>query len=324
MKGWISMNIIVKFFKLVEIQTKVASMLPFLLGSAYAWFRFESFHIGLWLLMLASLLLFDMTTTAINNLFDYVKAQKRQGYGYEEHNAIVKYGMNPVYVFILIIVMFLTSVGAGLALVMQTGLVVLALGALSFGVGILYSFGPLPISRMPLGELFSGLFMGFVITFVAAYIHTDGNQLASLTLEGGMLGISVNLLETLLLLLVSLPAILGIAGIMLANNICDMEDDLDNKRYTLPVYIGKDRAILLFRIIYYLALLDVPILLLMGVHPAIALPLLLTLIPVRRNIRAFSQAPAKATTFILSVKNFSLTTVARIIVILLAVYIPWN
>ncbi|OBR67991.1 1,4-dihydroxy-2-naphthoate polyprenyltransferase [Paenibacillus oryzae] len=318
------MNSIRKFLRLVEIQTKVASMLPFLLGSVYAWFRFQSFDISLWLLMFASLLLFDMTTTAINNLYDYVKAQKKQGYGYEEHNAIVKYGMNPIAVFILIVVMFLTSVAAGLLLVAQTGLVVLALGALSFGVGILYSFGPLPISRMPLGELFSGLFMGFVITFVAAYIHTDGNQLAAITLEGGMLGVSVNLLETFLLLLVSMPAVLGIAGIMLANNICDMEDDLANKRYTLPVYIGQEKALLLFHIIYYAALLDVPILLIMGVHPLIALPLLLTLIPVRRNIKTFSKAPAKATTFVLAVKNFSLTTAARIAVMLLAIFIPWH
>ncbi|MHA7966412.1 1,4-dihydroxy-2-naphthoate polyprenyltransferase [Paenibacillus sp. CAU 1782] len=318
------MNSILKFLKLVEIQTKVASMLPFLLGSVYAWFRFQSFDIGLWLLMFASLLLFDMTTTAINNLYDYVKAQKKQGYGYEEHNAIVKFGMNPVTVFIMIVVMFLTSVAAGLVLVAQTGLVVLALGALSFGVGILYSFGPLPISRMPLGELFSGLFMGFVITFVAAYIHTDGNQLASITLQDGMLGVSVNLMETLLLLLVSMPAVLGIAGIMLANNICDMEEDLANKRYTLPVYIGQEKALLLFRIIYYAALLDVPILLIMGVNPVIALPLLLTLIPVRRNIKTFAKAPAKATTFVLSVKNFSLTTTARIAVMLLAIFIPWH
>jgi 1,4-dihydroxy-2-naphthoate octaprenyltransferase len=130
-------------------------MIPFLLGTLYAWYSFDTFNIKLFVLMLVSLLCFDMTTTAINNLFDYVKARKRSGYGYDEHNAIVKFNMNPIRVFLLIILLFVTSVAAGITLVVETSLVVLVLGAMSFGVGILYSFGPIPISRMPLGEIFS-------------------------------------------------------------------------------------------------------------------------------------------------------------------------
>ncbi|MGV2687117.1 1,4-dihydroxy-2-naphthoate polyprenyltransferase, partial [Clostridium perfringens] len=121
---------------------------------------------------------------------------------------------------------------------LSTGWLILLLGGLSFAVGILYSFGPIPISRMPLGELFSGLFMGFVIIFISAWIHAEGNHLAVLDLHGSVLSLQVNLPAVLLLLVVSLPAILGIANIMLANNICDMDEDMENKRYTLPVYIG--------------------------------------------------------------------------------------
>ncbi len=304
-----------KFLKLVELPTKVASMIPFLLGSVYAWYRFDTFRTDLFLLMLISLLFFDMTTTAINNLFDYVKAAKRQGYGYEEHNAIVKYNMNPKLVFLLIMFLFLSSVAAGITLVFQTSLVVLALGAMSFGVVILYSFGPIPISRMPLGELFSGLFMGFVITFVAAYIHTDGNQLANLLIESGMLNIHINMTEVLLILLISIPTIMGIANIMLANNICDMEDDIANKRYTLPLYIGKANALRLFRYLYYASFLDLPILFFLKVHPVLLLLALLTLFPVHRNIKLFAANPSKAETFVLAVKNFILISITRVIVI---------
>lgn len=312
-----------KFLKLVEIRTKVASILPFLLGSAYAWFQFEHFRVGLWLLMLVSLLCFDMTTTAINNLFDYVKAAKRQGYGYEEHNAIVQYKMKPRNVFILILLMFLLSVATGILLVAQTDLIVLGLGGISFAVGILYSFGPLPISRMPLGELFSGLFMGFVITFVAAYIHTDGTQLALLDIQWHtlLLSVQINLLEVLLLFAISIPAVLGIANIMLANNICDMEDDLENRRYTLPLYIGKKRALLLFRFLCYASFLDVPVLIYLGIPPLLALLPLLTLIPVQKNLSKFIASPVKALTFGHAVQNFVLTTAARIIVIAFAAFI---
>ncbi len=316
-----------KFLKLVELPTKVASMIPFLLGSAYAWFRFDTFRADLFALMLVSLLCFDMTTTAINNLFDYVKAAKKSGYGYEEHNAIVKYKMNPWLVFLLIVMMFLISVAAGITLVFQTTLVVLVLGALSFGVGILYSFGPIPISRMPLGEIFSGLFMGFVITFVAAYIHSPGEipghpgELASLFLDSGIISLHINISEVLLILLISIPTILGIANIMLANNICDMEDDIANKRYTLPHYIGKKNALHLFRYLYYASYLDLPILLYLNVPPYLLVLALLTLIPVHRNIGQFTANPSKAVTFHFAVKNFILISVARVIIFVFAIII---
>ena len=58
------------FFKLVEIQTKVASVIPFLLGTIYALYRFDNFNLTNFLIMLISLLAIDMTTTATNNYLD--------------------------------------------------------------------------------------------------------------------------------------------------------------------------------------------------------------------------------------------------------------
>ncbi len=309
-----------KFLKLVEIQTKAASMIPFLLGTIYALFRFHEFQVGHFVLMLLSLLSFDMATTAINNYYDFRKASKKHGYGYEVHNAIVKYNMNPGAVLAIIILLLTIAIGAGIVLFLETGLLILLLGGLSFAVGILYSFGPIPISRMPLGEIFSGLFMGFVIMFISAYIHV-GEKLASLTLEKGIVLLQVQLVEVVLIFLVSIPAILGIANIMLANNICDLEEDIENKRYTLPVYIGRNRALQLFRILYYAAYADMLVLFFMGVSPLLLVLALLTLIPVRKNIRKFSEMPTKQFTFALAVQNFVLTNLARIAVLGLAVLV---
>ncbi|WP_059050492.1 1,4-dihydroxy-2-naphthoate polyprenyltransferase [Paenibacillus senegalimassiliensis] len=309
---------ITKFLRLVEIQTKAASLIPLLMGTLYAVYRFHIFQPGHFALMLLSLLTFDMTTTAINNYYDYKKAARKHGYGYETHNPIVKYGMNPRAVLALIILMFLIAVAAGIMLFLQTGWLLLLLGGLSFAVGILYSFGPIPISRMPLGEIFSGLFMGFVIIFVSAYVHA-GDKLASLTLEGGAVTLQIQLLEVLLIFLISIPAIFGIANIMLANNICDMEEDIENKRYTLPIYIGKPAALLLFKLLYYAGYADLIILVFLGVHPLILVMVLATLIPVHRNIRQFSQQPTKQFTFRLAVKNFILTNMARIVALGLAI-----
>lgn len=307
-----------KFFELVEIRTKAASMIPFFIGTMYALFRFHEFQLYNFGLMFLSLLSFDMATTAINNYFDYHKAVKKKGYGYEVHNAIVKYKMKPSRVLGLIITLLLLAIGAGILLVIQSGLLVLLLGGLSFAVGILYSFGPIPISRMPLGEIFSGLFMGFVIIFVSTFVHAS-DELASLTLLNGVVSLQVQLLEVVLIFLVSIPAILCIANIMLANNICDIEDDVENKRYTLPHYIGKSNALLLFRFMYYASYLDLIVLFFLGVNPLILLLVLCTVIPVHNNVGRFADHPTKQHTFGLAVKNFMLSNIARIVALGIAV-----
>ncbi|WP_342563434.1 1,4-dihydroxy-2-naphthoate polyprenyltransferase [Paenibacillus sp. FSL R7-0345] len=306
------------FLRFVELPTKVASMLPFLLGTLYALYRFEDFYMLRFILMLVSLLSFDMATTAINNYYDFKKAAKKHGYGYETHNAIVHYKLKESTVVATIIILLVLAAGGGIALVSQTGLLIFLLGGLSFLIGILYSFGPIPISRMPLGELFSGLFMGFVIIFISAYIHSD-QRVVTLLLQNGWVDLHVNLIEVVYIFWFSVPAILGIAGIMLANNICDIEDDLENRRYTLPVYIGRNNALLLFKLLYYVSFVDMIVLLILGVNPLLVALLLVTLVPLRRNIALFQQKQEKASTFILSVKNFVLMSTARIIVLAAAV-----
>jgi 1,4-dihydroxy-2-naphthoate octaprenyltransferase len=306
------------FLRFVELPTKVASVIPFLLGTLYALYRFEDFYVLRSILMFVSLLSFDMATTAINNYYDFKKAAKTHGYGYETHNAIVSDKLKESTVVATIAVLLILAVGGGIALVSQTGLIIFLLGGLSFLIGILYSFGPIPISRMPLGELFSGLFMGFVIIFISAYIHSD-QSVVTLLFHEGWIDLHINFVEVLYLFWFSVPAILGIAGIMLANNICDIEDDLENRRYTLPVYIGRKNALLLFKLLYYVSYLDLIVLLILGVNPVLVALLLITLVPLRRNISLFYEKQEKATTFILSVKNFVLMSTARIIVLAVAI-----
>lgn len=308
------------FLKFVELPTKVASMIPFLMGTLYALYRFEDFYVLRFALMFVSLLSFDMATTAINNYYDFKKASKTEGYGYETHNAIVHYKLKESTVVTTIVILLALAAGGGIALVTQTGLLVFLLGGLSFLIGILYSFGPIPISRMPLGELFSGLFMGFVIIFISAYIHTD-EHVVSLLLQNGWVSLNINIVEVLYLYWFSVPAILGIAGIMLANNICDIDEDVENRRYTLPVYIGRRNALVLYKYLYYVSYLDLVVLLILGINPILVLLILLTLIPLRRNIALFTQKQEKASTFILAVKNFVLMNLARIAVLGVAVLI---
>lgn len=311
------MNPLLRFFKLVEIRTKLASFVPFLLGSVYALFRFEHFDLLNFFLMLVSLLSFDMATTALNNYMDYKKAHSTEGYGYQEHNPVSTSLMSERAALWILLVLLAAAGIAGFGLFLRTDLLILLLGGLSFLIGLLYSFGPVPISRMPLGELFSGLFMGFVIIFIAVYVHTSEGQLALFHFDwsSGDLLLGLQVYEILRVFLFAVPAVLCIANIMLANNICDMEEDTRNRRYTLPVYIGRPNALGLFRALYLLSYAEIAVLIFLGIYPWLAVLLLLTAYPVFRNVDTFSKAPTKKQTFGLSVKNFLIINAAQLVIV---------
>ena len=93
------------FLKLIEIQTKVASIIPFLFGSLYVYYRYHVFSIKNAVIMFISMIIFDMTTTMINNYMDYKQAIKKEGYGYEIHNPIVGDQLAPKQIKRLIIFM---------------------------------------------------------------------------------------------------------------------------------------------------------------------------------------------------------------------------
>lgn len=301
------------FFQFVEIQTKLASVIPFSLGTVYALYRYNSFKFQNFLIMFISLLTFDMATTAINNYIDYKKALETSGYNYENKNAMVRDGIKESTALTVIFTLLIIAMTLGVLLTINTNVMVLFIGVISFFVGIFYTFGPVPISRMPLGEVFSGVFMGFIIMFLAIYIHTYDQNIVSLGYKEHMLTVGIDVMEVFYIFLMSIPAMGGIANIMLANNICDMEEDIINKRYTLPYYIGKKKALKLFKILYYISYIDIIILLVLRVVPIGVLWALLTLIPVSKNIRRFNEKQVKSETFVLSVKNFVLMNMAQIL-----------
>lgn len=124
-----------KFLKLVEIRTKVASVIPYLFGTFYALYAFDTFKPKNALLMFLSMIIFDMTTTAINNYMDYTKAIKKEGYGYEVHNAITAHNLNIKTVRYVIYRMLAISSVLGILLTLNTNIIVFLLGILCFAIG---------------------------------------------------------------------------------------------------------------------------------------------------------------------------------------------
>lgn len=309
------------YLKLVEIQTKVASIIPFLLGTLFSVYYFEAFNLKNFILMLVSLLCIDMCTTAINNYIDFKKANKKEGFGYESHNAIVRDNIKESYVLITIFTLLTIAITFGVLLYLNTDVVVLILGMISFLVGIFYTFGPVPISRTPFGEIFSGGFMGLIIPFLAVYIHIYDQGFINILLENGLFSLSLDYYNLFVIFLISIPACMGISNIMLANNICDIEDDIENKRYTLPIYIGKRASLILFRVLYYIGFLAIIIAIILRILPLTVLLSLLTIIIVEKHLKLFNQLQTKKDTFVLSVKNFVLVNISLVITIALGILI---
>ncbi len=284
-----------RWIKFVELSTKLVSLTPFFIGTVYSLYVNGTINLPLTAILFVAVFFWSLTVTMINNFID----KRREG------------GTPHFSTGVSLILIFGTggaSMLLGLWLTWLCGLPVLIAGAICFGVGILYSFGPISISRTPYGEIASGLTEGFLVIFLAVFVNANTGQLhyADLRFEGQSLLASLNWVNMLSLLLLALPNMCCTSNIMLANNICDIERDEKNRRYTLPYYIGKDNALKLFRLLYAAAYLGILLSVVIGVlHPVTILALLSAPL-IFKNTRIFISSPVKGETFILSVKNYSL------------------
>jgi 1,4-dihydroxy-2-naphthoate octaprenyltransferase len=191
----------------------------------------------------------------------------------------------------------------GLYLAYLTDIVVLLLGGICFLAGVLYTYGPVPISRQPLGELFSGSFYGLFIPFLLLYINMPEGTFLSLSLGWESIRAEVMVGPVLTVLLLSVIPVCTTANIMLANNICDLEKDVAVKRYTLPYYLGK-KALVLFAVLYYATYIATIVMVILGILPPICLLLIPTIFVVQKNINRFFKLQDKATTFMVAIINY--------------------
>ena len=255
-----------------------------------------------------SMFLFDLTTTAINNYID--TRTNDQILQFQRRKALA-----------IIFVLFGISAALGLYLAYITDIVVLLLGVICFLAGVLYTYGPVPISRQPLGELLSGVFYGLLIPFLLLYINMPEGTFLSLQFGWDKIGAEIMVWPVLTVLLLSIIPVCTTANIMLANNICDVEKDVAVKRYTLPYYLGK-KALLLFAALYYLTYIDMILMVVLGILPLFCLLLLPTLWIVQRNINVFMKVQDKATTFGTSIMNYIIIMGATTILIFISALLP--
>ena len=283
---------VARFLDYVEIRTKITSLFAFLMTLSYLFYIGQAIRVLPTLLFFASMFLFDLTTTAINNYID-TKTNGR-ALPFQRRSALmIIYGL------------LILSTALGIWLVALTDLIVLFAGGLCFLCGVFYTYGPVPISRQPWGELFSGVFYGFFIPFLLLYINMPEGYYLTFHLSLETISGELRILPLLTLLLLSINPVCCTANIMLANNICDLEKDITVKRYTLPYYLG-NHALTLFAGVYYAAYMSTIVMVAARILHPLCLLSLLTIFPVQKNIKLFSAKQEKETTFFVSIKNYIL------------------
>ena len=281
-----------KFFQFTELQTKITSLFTFMLTMIFMVMQDIQILAVPTMVFFLSMLIFDLCTTAINNYID------AKGNG-QDLNFSQKTSFN------LIVAMFLISAGLGLYLVLISDVIVLVLGMFCFAVGVLYTYGPVPISRQAYGELISGILYGFFIPFILIHVNAPGTIIGftrdglniQLLIYGGML---------IQFIIVFMTPTLLTSSIMLANNTCDIEKDVQVKRFTLPYYLGQETSVKLMYGIYGLVYASIIMSVIVGGLPLTALLTLIMVPKVLNHVGEFKKDLIKHVSFKFIIKNFIL------------------
>ncbi|RRK09821.1 1,4-dihydroxy-2-naphthoate polyprenyltransferase [Lactiplantibacillus garii] len=290
------------FLEFVEIKSLIASVLPFVLGTLYALYNYHQVHLGYLVLFFIASSLFHMATNANDNYQDFLNAPRNaDNQEFLETTNVV--GVNQISIRQARTITFGlggVSLVMGLWLVTQTGLPLLWMGLYSYAVGYFYAGGPKPISSGPFGEFFSGFTMGFMIFWIAVFINTYDR-------------VPLTWANTLAVLIASGLAIFAIANIMLANNICDADEDVALGRHTIVSYLGKPVMLRVFAWSYVAGYVCLAAAVWLGVLPWLSLLTLISAVPVFKNTRQFMRKQVKTETFILAIKNATIICLSFVV-----------
>jgi 1,4-dihydroxy-2-naphthoate octaprenyltransferase len=220
-----------------RVRTLPAAIAPVLVGTALAGYM----HVFHPLRFAAALIgaMFIQVGTNLSN--DYSDA--RRGADTEDRLGPVRVTAGglvpPRQVLIATYLTFGLAVLAGVYLILVAGWQLLLVGAASILAGVLYTGGPRPYGYEGLGELFVFLFFGIVAVAGSYFV-----QVKHVDWEAFALAVPVGLIA---------------AGLLVVNNVRDIETDRRAGKRTLAVRLGRARTRLLFAGMVYLAYLLTPV-----------------------------------------------------------------
>jgi 1,4-dihydroxy-2-naphthoate polyprenyltransferase len=220
-----------------RLRTLPAAVAPVLVGTSLAGYE-GAFHP---LRLVAALIgaIFIQVGTNLSN--DYSDA--RRGADAEDRLGPVRVTAGglvpPSRVLIATYISFAVAVLAGVYLIVVAGWQLLLVGGASILAGVLYTGGPRPYGYEGMGEVFVFLFFGLVAVAGSYFVQTR-----HLEWEAFALAVPVGLIA---------------AGILVVNNVRDIDSDRRARKRTLAVRMGRARTRSLFAAIIYLAYVLAPV-----------------------------------------------------------------
>ncbi|KID42363.1 prenyltransferase [Fructilactobacillus fructivorans] len=244
------------FYQLTEMYTTPVDVLLLLFCASFSYYFYGSFN---WLYATwAFFIVFGMHLflNIHNNLEDYEHATDVTDYKHSTsiigmHHLSLKMIRNWVIGMGVIIAIL------GLILAYFTGWPTLVIGVIGFGLGVAYSAGPRPLDSTPFCELATGMLIMFFDPLVYVYLGSINRHPFT---WGSVWDVFLGTMFLFVLAYIT----------QLANNTCDLHQDIGNHRYTLVYYIGKSDAIKLFTIVFWLTILIIPILSYFGYVPLLS------------------------------------------------------
>lgn len=230
------------WWKLTRPHTLTAAFAPVFLGTMIA-LTYGEIHFPLFFAMLIASLLIQMATNMFNEYYDFKRGldtEQSVGIG----GTIVRNGVKPKVVLNLALILYGIAILIGIYICMETSWILALVGGLSMMIGYFYTGGPYPIAYTPFGELFSGVVMGMLLILIAFYIQTGT--------------------VTTTAILLSIPSMILVAGIMLSNNIRDLEQDTIGGRKTLAILVGRSHAITVLTLFFVISYIWIVALVLFG------------------------------------------------------------
>lgn len=237
------------YYQLSEIYTAPLNVIWFVFGAAMSFQQYHMFNLINILLCLVDVFLFDLAVNIADNYYDYLHGKDR--HFLTDINPIGRLKLPLTDVRNLVWISYFISAIPGIILVYRTGWPVLIMGVVGYFIGIFYTAGPKPLNATPICELVVSFFISYFIMLVSIYVTIYGTY-----------PLTWNLALTTLIR--CLPLTLIFYALQLANNTCDLHEDLNNGRHTLASYTGKKYALKIIKTLIIAGLLFPIIVVLFG------------------------------------------------------------
>ena len=287
-----------------------ASIVPILLGAAFAWFRTGQFNATLFVLTLLGGILCQAGANVANDYFDHRSSDdvinKEFARPFTGGSRVIQRGLlTAKQMFFYAMFLFLFGSLIGVYLVYRSGYGLLLLGFFGIFTGYFYTAPPIALVNRGVGEIVIGLDFGVFMTLGAFYIQTG-----YFTWE---------------CLLVSLPVAVLIALVVFINQFQDMKADAAVGKNHWVVRIGRARAAKWYAFALVCAYVLIVVMVILHIAPVMSLLPLLT-IPfafkaIKTTLIHFDNlkqlVPANATTIIMHASVGILLTFSFILDILI-------